>query len=339
MGNSWSNQNNGTSNRSIPSGTLGPRPPQNAAQRTEINPRALFSNSEFSWNVGENVFESLSPYSSNIAQLPPPSVVHERTVRNVVRLSKNSLQLFPGSASKCYILQFQFDTLVDCGITTYFFAKELQEKRLLSFCSKYCSKPSVQYFRAGLGQTYRQQESEGVDLSKVSMESLIYRQTDEYPVIVKIENTQSSVENSESLELQNTKCSNNSADGEIMAYYIYLSLDEKEKSSSAALPLKVIKQKILVNGVVYELEEIYGIDSGSTVTQGCLSNSSYADEGANCAICLSQPRDTALLPCRHMCLCSECAQRLRFQSNSCPICRQSVQSFLQVKGLRSQTNN
>ena len=32
-----------------------------------------------------------------------------------------------------------------------------------------------------------------------------------------------------------------------------------------------------------------------------------------------------------MCLCAECAQALRLQTNKCPLCRQPVESFLQIK--------
>jgi hypothetical protein len=41
-----------------------------------------------------------------------------------------------------------------------------------------------------------------------------------------------------------------------------------------------------------------------------------------CVVCLSDLKDTAVLPCRHMCLCSQCGEQLRHQSNRCPICRQ-----------------
>ncbi|CAI5537561.1 unnamed protein product [Closterium sp. Naga37s-1] len=38
-----------------------------------------------------------------------------------------------------------------------------------------------------------------------------------------------------------------------------------------------------------------------------------------CVVCLEDPRDTLVLPCRHLCLCLHCAKALRFQSNKCPI--------------------
>ena len=60
---------------------------------------------------------------------------------------------------------------------------------------------------------------------------------------------------------------------------------EKEKGE---FRVKVVKQILWVNGMRYELQEIYGI-----------RNSTENDQG-KCVICLSEPRDTIVLPCRHM---------------------------------------
>ncbi|CAO2179935.1 unnamed protein product [Urochloa humidicola] len=72
-------------------------------------------------------------------------------------------------------------------------------------------------------------------------------------------------------------------------------------------------------------KEIYGI--GNTADE----NNDEDESGKECVICLSEPRDTTVLPCRHMCLCRECAQLLRLQSNKCPICRQPVGGLLEIK--------
>merc|ERR1712176_1537645 len=68
------------------------------------------------------------------------------------------------------------------------------------------------------------------------------------------------------------------------------------------------------------------------------SNASATEEGGNpdCVICLSEPRDTAVLPCRHMCFCSYCAGIVRLQCDRCPVCRQKVASLLQFKREASQ---
>ena len=51
---------------------------------------------------------------------------------------------------------------------------------------------------------------------------------------------------------------------------------------------------------------------------------------------MTDPRDTTVLPCRHMSMCSECAKVLRMQSNKCPICRTSIESLLQIKISRQE---
>lgn len=41
----------------------------------------------------------------------------------------------------------------------------------------------------------------------------------------------------------------------------------------------------------------------------------------DCVVCLEEPRDTLVLPCRHLCLCLTCAKALAStaQGNNCPI--------------------
>ena len=52
-----------------------------------------------------------------------------------------------------------------------------------------------------------------------------------------------------------------------------------------------------------------------------------ADGDGSCVICMSAPKDTAVLPCRHMCLCPSCAREV----DKCPICRGPVDSTLCLK--------
>ena len=68
--------------------------------------------------------------------------------------------------------------------------------------------------------------------------------------------------------------------------------------------VRVQKQKIWVDSVVYELFEIYGVENCSTG-----NTEEDASQGKECVVCLSEPRDTTVLPCRHMCMCSGCARR------------------------------
>jgi hypothetical protein len=53
-----------------------------------------------------------------------------------------------------------------------------------------------------------------------------------------------------------------------------------------------------------------------------------------CVICMSDMRDTLILPCRHLCLCSTCAESLRYQASNCPICRSPFRALLQIRAMR-----
>ncbi|KAC9372040.1 hypothetical protein E3N88_45936 [Mikania micrantha] len=52
--------------------------------------------------------------------------------------------------------------------------------------------------------------------------------------------------------------------------------------------------------------------------------------GKEFVICMTEPKDTVVLPCWDMCLCIECAKTLRFQSK-CPICYQPIEELMEIK--------
>ena len=82
----------------------------------------------------------------------------------------------------------------------------------------------------------------------------------------------------------------------------YATLSRRDDGSWGVTP---VKQKIWVDGVSYELQEIFGIENcGASGMPGAEAG----DDGKECVVCLSEPRDTTVLPCRHMCMCSECAR-------------------------------
>ena len=64
----------------------------------------------------------------------------------------------------------------------------------------------------------------------------------------------------------------------------------------------------------------------------------FEDNTAECVICMSDIRDTLILPCRHLCLCNGCADSLRYQANNCPICRAPFRALLQLRAVRKKVN-
>lgn len=61
------------------------------------------------------------------------------------------------------------------------------------------------------------------------------------------------------------------------------------------------------------------------------------DNGSECVICMSDIRDTLILPCRHLCLCNSCADSLRYQANNCPICRSPFRALLQIRAVQKSS--
>lgn len=89
--------------------------------------------------------------------------------------------------------------------------------------------------------------------------------------------------------------------------------------NGAAFGVRVLKSVVRLNGCAYLLHEIFGLSTEKE------------DEANECVVCITDPRDTVVLPCRHMCLCSSCAKELRQRSNRCPMCRVPFQSLLQFR--------
>lgn len=107
--------------------------------------------------------------------------------------------------------------------------------------------------------------------------------------------------------------------------------------------VSVIKQKLRFGDRGYELHEIFGMEKGDMSPGSVRSKRLDSDTssfvgghpendvgGTDCVICLTEARDTTVLPCRHLCLCARCAEVLRINSRKCPICRQPVSSMLQI---------
>ncbi|KAG5049532.1 hypothetical protein JHK85_010635 [Glycine max] len=69
------------------------------------------------------------------------------------------------------------------------------------------------------------------------------------------------------------------------------------------------------------------------ITQGNSSTTNFDDNDPRneCVICMTEPKDTTVLPCRHMCMCNECANALQHQFNKCPKCRQPIEELIEIK--------
>lgn len=265
-------------------------------------------------------FHQQHPHQQPPAPLLPHYVVeHQKavTIKNNVNLKKETLSVVPDPLHPGkFLVSFTYDANSAGSITVLFFAKEGSGSDQIA--TKECFKPVTISFDEGLGQKFCQPSGTGIDFSMFEGSELI-KQGDSgvYPLVVKAdESSTSDDDHHKTMDGSNSQIT--------QAVF--------EKSENGVYHVRVVKQILWVKGVRYELQEIYGI--GNSVEDDFDGN----DTGKECVICLSEPRDTTALPCRHLCMCSECAKLLRLQTNRCPICRQPVDRFLEIE-VRSDVIN
>ncbi|KAL5565657.1 hypothetical protein UlMin_028821 [Ulmus minor] len=253
-----------------------------------------------------------SPHYHCGPAIPASFVEHQKavTIRNDVNVKKETLRVEPDEENPGkFLVAFTFDATAPGSITVMFFAKEGIDCNLI-VTKESLLKPVTVPFEQGLGQKFRQPSGTGIDFSMFEEAELTKSGDMEvYPLVVKAEACP--VNNGEN------ESNGSSAGNSQITQAVFENKGEYQ--------VRVMKQILWVNQVRYELQEIYGI--GNTVEGDFDGN----DSGKECVICLSEPRDTTVLPCRHMCMCSSCAKILKCQTDRCPICRQPVDRLLEIK--------
>ncbi|CAM6058108.1 unnamed protein product [Sphagnum tenellum] len=253
-----------------------------------------------------------------VLQLAPVSIPdvampqNANTIQNDVNLKKETLRLEKDEENPGFhLVAFSFDAAVSGSISIFFLAKEGPNCSLSSL-KPHIYTPIRVHFEKGLRQKFKQAPGTGVDLSLFDEKELLKEHLEEnvFPLVVRIE----TVPRSPPPDVQSIE---NESLGAPLPKWIHSQTTQAviEKKDDGDYRGCVVKQILWVNGKRYELQEIYGIE----------------DTGKECVICLSKPRDTVVLPCRHMCMCSDCAKVLRYQTNRCPICEARVERLLQMK--------
>ncbi|GAB2294907.1 hypothetical protein Dimus_029098 [Dionaea muscipula] len=255
-------------------------------------------------------------------QQPPPQqyVAHQtaKKVKNNVNVRKETIKVeIDENNPDHYLVSFVFDALFDGSITIYYFAKE-EANCLFTPVFPEAHVPVKVPFQKGLGQKFQQPSGTGIDLGFFELEDLARTSPEEdvYPLVISAEvcSTSSLADDDSSSDTR--------SDG---SPHFQITQAVLEKRNMESFQVKVMRQVLWIDGVCYELRDLYGI--GSSASEG------FNDEdlGKECVICMTEPKDTAVLPCRHMCMCSECAKELRLQSNKCPICRQPIEELIVIK--------
>ena len=244
---------------------------------------------------------------------PPQANEPTKTLKSLVNIRRDSLhfkKLETAEGPKQYNIEFTFDCDVRVSITIYTLCTEevTPSGLILTPRDKCLVSPTYQY-RRGAGQLFSQPdyvfvpEPHEADLNYVP-------NSDVLPVAI--------------------HCV--AEEGE-EPRQSHLTIAVVEKQSDEHYSLKAIKQKLFVDGLCYLLQEIYGIENKLPDNTFCGDEDEVEDTGAECVVCMSDMRDTLILPCRHLCLCNACADSLRYQANNCPICRAPFRALLQIRAL------
>nr|XP_009768135.1 PREDICTED: probable E3 ubiquitin-protein ligase LUL3 isoform X2 [Nicotiana sylvestris] len=216
-----------------------------------------------------------------------PYVDHQnaKKIKNDVNVHKDTIRIQLDELNKdCHLVTFTFDALVDGSITIFYFAKEGANCK---FSPVYPEIKPVQIpFEKGLGQKFCQPSGTGIDLGFFDVNDLSKPTQGEeiFPLIISAESCFPSTPTDEKFDEQSLDKSPHAQITEAVLV----------KNNEDHFQVKVIKQILWIEGVRYELREIYGISNSDETTVN------DDESGKECVICMTEPKDTAVLPCRHM---------------------------------------
>ena len=243
-------------------------------------------------------------------------------IRNSISLSKPSLRLVRSSSDPfVYRIQFHFTAYVPGNISIYYSAREVVHRahdsdsapvENLSYVG--ASRPGKTPFEPDVNQTYLQKDARALDVRRFKTADLTYRDG-VYPIVIRLEADYS---NSSIPHNQRVKCE---------VTFAQLTVTDGEYG------IAIIAQQVLINSTVYHMREMYGIGATDVTASQRPDGSLDVDASKHeCVVCLTEPCNTALLPCSHLCLCEECARMLcrepDINRRRCPVCRAALISTL-----------
>ena len=168
------------------------------------------------------------------------------------------------------------------SITIIYFAKEEPNCKIVPvFPESY--KPVKVPFQKGAGQKFRQPSRTGIDLAFFGVDYPSKLEEDVLPLVISAETYLPSL-------LADEQSSDHPPNPSPRRQITQAVLEEKD---GEPFIVRVIKQILWIDDVRYELREIYGIGNSGEAISG-------NDSGKECVICMTEPKNTAVLPCRHM---------------------------------------
>lgn len=262
-------------------------------------------------------------------------------MKNPVNVKKNTLEVKQINSFKC-ALSFSFDATAPCRVSVFINARD-EHGRIKSSEQTL----AVVSYDVGLNQQFPAPGAEPVliDLDSIAAgdwgnkATLLKNQP--FPVVIRIEaldpSTAGGSSSSSSSQSLNVVEVGGFLPTWVCAQTTFAQMQRTKPDGAVPVTQGIwqahhVLQKIWIRGQNYELQEIYGMEAGrpaGDVVDG-VEAAAEEMEGNDCVICLSAPRNTTVLPCRHHCMCRECADNLKKQTNKCPVCRNVITSLLNI---------
>ncbi|CAG9323349.1 unnamed protein product [Blepharisma stoltei] len=214
-------------------------------------------------------------------------------------INKNSIKLIPKpNEPNTYSIEFEIVTTYESHMTIYFFAQEMVDIKGIPYfyvdTSKY---PPPQFYKIPVGNQNFQNLC-FINTAQYKIDELFFKNKQIYPIIVEI------------LPIYDL----NLMPPQSQATYFIFSRTQEN------LSLKPIRQKFTVSGVSYELMEIFG------------SSKENDEDSRECIICMAETKNTAVMPCAHVCLCEACALLIQKEAKpKCPICRGKIKGYMKIE--------
>lgn len=263
--------------------------------------------------------------SSAVPPVESSSAAEQQTVRihNAVNVQKGTIRLIKDAENPgFYLLAFSYDADSAGSFNIFYFAKEYDKDGSIKPLNVKYFNPIRILFERACSKKFQQASGTGIYLDAFDPSDLEKEMPDgACPLVIR---AQISAKDSQQVLTSSAEEDIGAALPKSVNSQVTHAVIEKKDDGDCKV--RVLRQIIWVDGVRYEMKEIYGIENA-------VDRSEYDEDdfGKECVICMSEPRDTAVMPCRHMCMCNGCASSFKSQMNRCPICRQPVESLLKIE--------
>jgi hypothetical protein len=103
-----------------------------------------------------------------------------------------------------------------------------------------------------------------------------------------------------------------------------------EAVAEAAAAAERLQMEERLAALALEAQQIQARLGGSAVPPAAPAPHPDAEE-TMCVVCFDAPKDHAIVPCGHICVCEACAEKLtKTRKPTCPVCREPIQQTMKV---------